>query len=595
MQSAQDLRRQLAGIDGRGYPAYKSLRGRYDFGSYVLSIDHVQGDPFAAPSKVSVHLTHAQARFPRALFDAPHRRLAFEDLLVRRFARQVAHYSFRAQGSGKSGLIATSRPGPEILRRTACACDEAGVTLRFEVGFPARGRTIDAGELARVLCDFVPRCVSEALVCDPAVEREATAVAELADDQRAIREELDRRGLACFVADGAILPRESGVSSRPMRDALPFSSPASLRVTLDTPHRGPVSGMGIRRGVTLVVGGGYHGKSTLLRAIEVGVYDHVAGDGRELVITDASAVKLRAEDGRSVRDVDISAFIGELPSGRDTRRFSTEDASGSTSQAADTVEALEAGARLLLIDEDTSATNFMVRDELMAAVVSADREPITPYVARVRELWERQGVSSIIVAGSSGAFFSVADTVVQMDAYEAYDITGRVRAVLRERGIAGVGDGDEGTHAAGDVGALVVEPRDRWLFGQEGPAGRAPGRDAGAEGRGRGRGGRGGRSERVKVRSGRDFVQAGEGSADLRLVEQLVDGEQTAALAQMMRLCVERGLLRERPVRAIVEELLDEVGRGGPEALCEHESSCGLALPRPQELYACLNRWRPGR
>lgn len=617
MRSAQDLRRQLAAIDGRGYPAYKGLRGAYDFGDYVLSIDHVQGDPFAAPSSVSVCLTHRQAGFPRALFDAPHRRVAFEDFLVRRFARQSARWSFRAQGSGKSGLIATSRPGPEVLERSACTCDERGITLRFSVGFPARGRTIDAKELGRVLCDFVPRCVDGALRCDREAGRAARDVADLADDQRFVRGELERRGLVCFVADGAILPRASGVSSAPLRGALPFRSPDELRVTLDLPHRGPTSGMGIRRGVTLVVGGGYHGKSTLLRAIEAGVYDHVAGDGRELVITDASAVKLRAEDGRCVHSVDISAFIDGLPDGRDTRRFSTQDASGSTSQAAGTVEAVEAGSRLLLFDEDTSATNFMVRDDLMAAVVSPDREPITPFVSRVRELYEVAGVSSVIVAGSSGAFFPVADTVIQMDAYEAHDITARVRETLGARGI----ELASGVREVGHDGSAAVEPREarpattpffgwppreRWLrsvrAGGSSASVREPltSQEADAEAvdarsgatRPHGRGARGGRSDRVKVRSGRDALQVGEGSADLRLVEQLVDAEQTAALAHMMRLCVERGWLDDLPIRELAERLSDEVADGGLVALCPHEPACGLAMPRFQEVCACLSRWR---
>ena len=240
-----------------------------------------------------------------------------------------------------------------------------------------------------MLCDFVPRCVGSVLLAGRRRADEARTVADLAEDQQALREELECRGLVAFVADGAVLPRSSGVSSRPMGDARPFRSPESLRVTIDLPHRGPTSGMAVPRGVTLIVGGGYHGKSTLLKAIEAGVYNHVAGDGREYVATDATAVKLRAEDGRIVRSVDISLFIDDLPNKADTRHFSTLDASGSTSQAASTIEAVEAGARTFLIDEDTSATNFMVRDALMQAVVGRDHEPITPFVERVRELYER--------------------------------------------------------------------------------------------------------------------------------------------------------------------------------------------------------------
>lgn len=190
-----------------------------------------------------------------------------------------------------------------------------------------------------------------------------------------------------------------------MKNAVPFKSPESMAVRIDVPHGKPLRGMGIPRGITLIVGGGYHGKSTLLEALERGVYNHIQGDGREYVITEASAVKIRAEDGRSIKNVDISMFINDLPNGRDTRHFYTEDASGSTSQAANVIEAMEAGSRTLLIDEDTSATNFMIRDELMQLVVSRESEPITPYIDRIRELYEVYGISSILVAGSSGSYF----------------------------------------------------------------------------------------------------------------------------------------------------------------------------------------------
>ena len=382
------------------------------------------------------------------------------------------------------------------------------------------------------------------------------------------------------MADGSVLPRLSGVSARPLTGARPFEAPESLCVTLDLPHRGPTRGMAIRRGVTLIVGGGYHGKSTLLQALQDGVYDHVAGDGRELVITDASAVKLRAEDGRSVRAVDISLFIGTLPNGRDTHAFSTLDASGSTSQAAGTIEALEAGARALLIDEDTSATNFMVRDRLMEAVVSHEHEPITPFVERVRDLWESAGVSSVIVAGSSGSFFSVADTVVQMDCYVACDITEHAREVC-ERLVA------PKTPRAGDFALPSAETTCEVRL------------VAGHGGRGRGRGpAHGGsaapREGRIKTRCGRSDLTLGEGAADLRLVEQLVSGEQTSAIARLLLWADGQGLLDGRHTkREVVEAAFEAVHDGGWETLSEHGAAeCGLTLPRPQELYATLDRWR---
>lgn len=569
IKTSRDLQRAIEAVDRRGYPGYKSLRGRYDFGDFELSIDHVQGDPFAAPSKVSVWASHGRAGYPRGCFDAPHKRVAFEDYLVRRFGEALSHYSFKASGSGKSGLLATSRPGPEILERTACTCDERGITLRFEAGFPARGRSIAAPELVKMLCDFVPRCVGSVLLAGRRRADEARTVADLAEDQQALREELGRRGLVAFVADGAVLPRSSGVSSRPMGDARPFRSPESLRVTIDLPHRGPTSGMAVPRGVTLIVGGGYHGKSTLLKAIEAGVYNHVAGDGREYVATDATAVKLRAEDGRIVRSVDISLFIDDLPNKADTRHFSTLDASGSTSQAASTIEAVEAGARTFLIDEDTSATNFMVRDALMQAVVGRDHEPITPFVERVRELYERAGISTVLVAGSSGSFFQKADTVIQMDCYEPFDITERAREACASFGADQVPDAPGFTLPGDD---------------------RIPGHLAARSGRGGGR--RGG--DRLKVKTyGKDELEVGGVSADLRFVEQLVDPEQTASLAQMVRLVVERDLLATCTMAEAVGLLRDELAERGLAGLSDHGyAACGFALPRAQEVFACLNRLR---
>ena len=562
MQTSDDLNRLLARIDRKGYPAYKETRGAYRFPGYVLSIDHVQGDPFAAPSKLSIHVDAAAAAFPPALYRLPGQRIALQDELTRQFGRQAAQFSFQAKGSGQSGLISVSRCGPEILERTACRLDpESGaVLLRLEVGFPANGRTINARELEKILFEFLPRCVKSTLFYPNLDARRLQAVADLAEDQHAIREWLPKLGLCAFVADGSILPRESGVSSKPMRDAVPFRSPPERSVTLELPHRGRITGMGLPRGITLIVGGGYHGKSTLLKALELGVYNHVAGDGREYVITDNTAVKIRAEDGRSIRRTDISLFIHDLPSGKDTVHFTTEDASGSTSQAAGVVEAMEAGASLLLMDEDTSATNFMIRDELMQRVIHRDMEPITPFLDRVGELYRNHGVSTILVAGSSGAYFHAADCVIQMDRYVPRDITDLAK---REAQAFPAGGGDLPPAPAP---AFHRCPR--------------PSPEL--------------RGDRVKLKSlGRDGVSVGRETIDLRYVEQLADAEQSAALGWCM-VCAQRHLLDgRRTLVQIVDALESLLGRQGLESLCEGTPGVPfLARPRRQELFACFNRWR---
>ena len=562
MQTSSDLEQILNRIDRRGYPAYKDTRGAYQFPGYVLSIDHVQGDPFAAPSRLSVHVDGRQAGFPERLYRLPCQRIALQDALTRRFGELAARASHQAKGSGHSGLVSTSRCGQEVLERTACALDPetGGVTLRLEVGFPANGRTINARELEKILFDLLPRCVESSLFCRNLDGRRLQAAADLAEDQQAIRDLLPQLGLCAFVADGSILPRESGVSPLPMRGAVPFQSPPELAVTLELPHRGAVTGMGIRRGITLIVGGGYHGKSTLLKALELGVYNHIAGDGREYVITDDTAVKVRAEDGRSIRDTDISLFINDLPNGKDTVHFTTEDASGSTSQAAGVVEAMEAGASLLLMDEDTSATNFMIRDELMQRVIHRDMEPITPFLDRVGELYRNHGVSTILVAGSSGAYFHAADCVIQMDRYVPRDITDLAK---REAQAFPAGGGDLPPAPAP---AFHRCPR--------------PSPEL--------------RGDRVKLKSlGRDGVSVGRETIDLRYVEQLADAEQSAALGWCM-VCAQRHLLDgRRTLVQIVDALESLLGRQGLESLCEGSPGIPfLARPRRQELFACFNRWR---
>ena len=391
MQSSADLKNLLDRIDHRGYPAYKDTKGEYQFPGYVLSIDHVQGDPFAAPSKLSIHVKGKTAAFPKELYQERRPRIALQDGLTRLFGRQAEQVSFKARGSGQSGLISVSRCGQEILERTACAIDpkSGDLILRLEVGFPANGRTINSRELEKILFEFLPGCVKNSLFYPNLDAGRLRAAADLAEDQQYIREQLPKLGLCAFVANGSILPRESGVSSRPMKNSVPFQSPKELEVVLTLPHKGKLAGMGIRKGVSLIVGGGYHGKSTLLKALELGVYDHIAGDGREYVITDETAVKIRAEDGRSIKKTDISMFINDLPNGKDTVEFRTEDASGSTSQAANVIEAMEAGTSLLLIDEDTSATSFMIRDEPSGH--GADHAVYRPDPGALRAVWDLDG------------------------------------------------------------------------------------------------------------------------------------------------------------------------------------------------------------
>lgn len=570
MKTSEDLKQILERIDHRGYPAYKDTRGVYQFGTYILGIDHVQGDPFAAPSRLHIQVAGRAVRIPKELYDSKHKKTAVADYLLRNFAKQLERHSFQAHGSGKSGIIQVTRCGQEVLERTACEIDEktGDVTVRFEVGFPARGRTIQAGELVKILYQYLPACVEKALYYKNMDRNAVKQAAELSVDQEYIREQLKKEGLVAFVADGSILPRESGVSQRPMKDAVPFASPDSMRITMKLPYKGMLTGMGIRKGVTLIVGGGYHGKSTLLNALELGIYDHISGDGREYVITDPSAQKLRSEDGRFIKDVDISLFINDLPNKKDTLCFSTEDASGSTSQAAGIVESMEAGSKVFLLDEDTSATNFMVRDSFMQRVICREKEPITPFLERARDLYEKAGISTILVAGSSGAFFHIADTVIQMDNYHPVDITAVTKKLCQE-------------YPLSDIEAPAFRlPESHRIMTR---AKVAPSRHS-----------RPGQPERLKTKvHGKDGFSLGKTEVDLRYVEQLIDSEQTASLALLLKYACEHLIDGKRTLPEIITYLDTQLKRQGLSFFSEGSYiPCGYAMPRIQEIYSCFNRYR---
>lgn len=570
MKMAEELQRELRSINRKSYPAYKGLKGAYQFPDYQLFIEHVQGDPFAAPSALRIFVPHSKAKFPERYYWDKCSKVALQDALLRRFAEISAKFCYQAKGSGKSGVIQVSHCGQEVLERTACEITKEGIHIRFFVGFPANGRTINSGELEKILFVYLPKCVEMSLYHRKVPERETEQVICLKEDQRVIREELKKRGLIAFVANGSILPRQSGNSDLPMKDAVPFQSPKSMEITIQLRHRGSITGMGIRKGITLIAGGGYHGKSTLLEALEKGVYDHIAGDGREFVITDDTAWKLRAEDGRKIKDVDISLFINHLPNGRNTRRFSTLDASGSTSQAANIIEAIEAKSQVLLIDEDTSATNFMVRDELMQRVIQKDKEPITPFLERARDLYEKAGISTILVVGSCGSYFYIADQIIQMDNYCPVDITEKTRKLLKEYkkpDCEAEGFALPSEKRSISFGSFVVRRKNYRGTGMVEE------------------------HEKLKV-MGRESLMLGKEQLDLRYLEQLADREQTQTLGYLLKYAKEQYSGKTTDLTALMESLIRKLEKEGIESVSgQKEIPAGMAMPRRQEIYACFNRF----
>ncbi|HET7522198.1 MAG TPA: ABC-ATPase domain-containing protein [Bacillales bacterium] len=561
-----ELRKHLSRIDGKGYKAYKDIQGAYSFPDFRLAIDYVQGDPFASPSKIRCLIPREKTIIKREWFDGPKRKTALEDHIARVVGKEIHRSAPRSMGTGKSGMVAIDRPGQEILKRTAVAVTAENVTVCLSVGLPARGRKVLGRQAEKLFFEHLPDIIRDSVLS--LEKRKIADVMQLCDQQQEIRRYMAEHGLVAFIADGSVLPRASGISDRPLTggEAVPFIAPEEMAVEIPVPHRNePVRGMGIKTGITLIVGGGYHGKSTLLQAVERGVYDHVGGDGREWVLTDPTAFKIRAEDGRQVTRVDISPFIQNLPYGKDTRHFSSENASGSTSQAANIIEALEAGANTLLIDEDTSATNFMIRDSRMQALVAKHKEPITPFIDKVKQLHDDYGVSTILVMGGSGDYFDVADAVVMMEQYRPFDVTSEAKQIADSKTVARKKEGGE------HFGAITKRvPLPGSLNSKKG------------------------KKEKVAAR-GLAHIQYGTTDIELDQVEQLVDTSQTRAIGEILHHIEKRGLLnKHQPLADILHIVQRQIEENGLASFTPfpNQHPGDLACPRILEMAAALNRLR---
>jgi len=541
----------------------------------------VQGDAYAPPTKVLVQVQSGVARFPEDLYKTSIRRVALCDYLTRILGKIVRNPGRNSKDHGwsgeKGGDINVMQVGQYVLERSVVSLDsESGmVEARLSMALPARGRNILGKVAANMIMDRLPEYVSTALKFssqdNPALLRHIHVV----EDAEALRNSLKKNKLVAFVADGSILPRKSGSSDKPLDDhsVVPFSSPDKYRVTLTTPNSGDIIGMGIPVGITLIVGGGFHGKSTLLEAIQMGIYNKIPGDGRELVVTDHSSVKIRAEDGRKVNAVDISPFLRELPGGKQTQCFSTEDASGSTSQAAFLQEAIEQKCSLLLLDEDSTASNLMMRDSRIQELIHRDFEPITPFSHQVVAL-KLSGVSTILVIGGSGEYFSVADHIIAIKNYHATDVTDAAKEIAFRH--------DKLSHETDISMDVTNHPDDQSVYPLANPRVMLKNQFSI-------------KKPKIKVRS-LHLVDMDDELLDLNGLEQIVEEGQTKALACAISVLAKRvnGPWAGKSFRESLEILEKDIDVHGLVKLSEDHMDGTLTRPRSHEIAAACNRLRKG-
>ncbi|KAH9884670.1 hypothetical protein C8Q73DRAFT_719279 [Cubamyces lactineus] len=578
-RSSDDLLNKARSLGGRSYPAYRDLQGSWDYPTFRLFVDHVQSDPYAPPGKMRIRVPHSTACIPQDLFSNKIRTVALCDYLTRE-ACAVMDSGGQTTGrneqqhsggwaSEKGGHVLIDRPGQQVLERSSVVLVrggdgddeslEGGIEQRFCVGLPAQGRTILGEQAARLFSTVIPHLARNLLYSSHDPGR-MEAFVDSVEDQQDLRRQIALAGLVAFVPNGAILPRASGAADTPMEspNVVAFRSPPNLERTFVLPHRGPVSGMAIPKGITMVAGGGFHGKSTLLDALARGCYDHVPGDGREFLVTSARCVSVQGEDGRAVTNVDISPFIDNLPGNVPTTSFSTQDASGSTSMAAGVIEAIEVSADVLLFDEDTCATNFLIRDRRMQRLVSAD--PITPLVYKVRAMIKDHGCSSILVIGGCGDYCDVADLVLEMRNYQCFDVTAAAKQIAQD--IPSAVPEHEATHF-GTVRSRELQPKSL-------PSG----------------------NDKISVRK-RTAMDIGRGETlDLSALVQLVHNSQTRTIAAVFK-HTHHNTYQHTELSQVLQELERLLDTEGLDAVVQQDRIDGfLARPRPFEVAMAINRLR---
>lgn len=565
MRNEKNLSESLDHINHKDYGAYQSLIGSYQFQDFKLNIKQIPKDPYAPPHtgiyRVQIDMEKVVGEeIPQQGKVAE---VALRDFFARRFYRVSEQIAAPRRGTGNSGVITLNKPGQAILERSSVVISGQMLEVRCFIGLPAKGRSIDAETAKKMLFDEFPTIVNTALFKENYKKEELIAYIHGAEDSEFLRDWLVKEDLVAFIANGSILARKSGNSDLPMEKekAIRFQSPDMMRKKVFLPHRGEIEGMGIGKGITLITGGGYHGKSTLLNAIQQGVYNHIPGDGRELAVTIEEAVKIRAYDGRKVEKTDISPFIDHLPMGIPSNSFSSENASGSTSQAASIIEAIEAGSKVLIMDEDTCATNFLIRDHKMQQLVAQADEPITTYIDRAKQLFEQNGISTILVLGGIGDYFDIADVIIQMKEFQAYDVTEKGKEIAARAGENRLREG-------GEVFFAVAE--------------RIPVRESLISFNAYGK-------HRIYA-TDIHFLHFGEEVIDLNDLEQLVELSQTKAIGEAIAFA-KIFMDDKTTLREIIDRIEKEIDEKGLDVLSKKISG-HYARFRKYELAMAINRMR---
>ncbi|MEA2067995.1 MAG: ABC-ATPase domain-containing protein [Verrucomicrobiota bacterium] len=568
MKDKKEFYNLLTELDGQPFSEYQQVVGDFDFTRYVIKCAAIDFESEEADTPTfSIRVPQTIAEIPEYLFDSPVRRTAMEDLLLRSLATnidKIANYDHNGIARRHIGM---STPNQKILPRNALLLTKEYIEVRVQISLPVQPMVIDGerllsidGEMAQqIFFEDLPEVVSNSLLYCNIDAADADAHVNNMEDADRLRQYLSASGQVAFVAEGALVTRISGSDFPDYERLSPVEVDSALIEEVEVPHSGAVRGIGIPNGLTLVLGESNSGRVDLMDAIAQGIYNHVPGDGREHVVTVADAVNIRSEMGRSIQKVDISAFAKELPDGGDPASYSVQSAGSFTSQAASTVEALEAGARVLLFDEHSSSSTFLSSDTRVSSLLGASSR--NTLAARARQMVDELGIS-LVVAGSSliAEFIPIADKVLKVENFCVSDITEEAKAL----------EIVASTVADSSVNLSSMLSRSRWVM----PSSIDPSI---------------GREDLVIQTDDQDYLQFGRALIDLDAIRQIADADQARTIGFVLYYAKLRYMDEGYPLREILDLVDRDLSNEGLNAL-SRDLRGDLARPRRYEVAAALNR-----
>jgi len=562
MKDRKEFYGLLAEIDGKPFAEYERLIGDFDFARYVIKCSKIETAADGEFPVFNIRVPQSIAELPGHLYDSPVRRTALEDLLTRNLCAAAAQIArFNESGWARRNIM-VAEPGQKILPRTSVLVTKEYIDARIRIAMPYKvfssGERLVDGEMARkVFFEDLPEVVSTSLFCCNLDLAEAEEFVNGMEDADRVRQSLSTLGLVSFVGEGSLLAREQDSDLPDYDRFIPFEVAEATCTEIEVPNAGKVTGLGISAGLTVVLGDAANGRKDFMSALAAGVFNHIPGDGREGVVTVSDAVQIAADRGRNVQEVNITPFLSESEYGNPAS-FSTPAADSFISQAASVIEALEVGARVLIVDENSSAPAFLTTDARIAGLLGST--PRTSLAQRARQIVDELGIS-LIVGGENlvAEYIPVADTVLKVEGFQVTDITEQAKAL--------------NLAVPPEAPAVNLAPmlaRSRWIMPSS--------IDAAV-----------GSKDQVIEAIDLNAIQYGRSVIELDSVSQIADESQTLTIGLLLYYAKLRYMQEGYPLREMLDMIDRDLSSEGLGTIVR-DLRGDLARPRRYEVAAALNR-----